>query len=201
MGTINRYISDLHLFHSNVLKFDNRPFSNIEEMENTIITDWNNTINKNDCTYILGDLIWSKNDSDWIRITKSLNGSKVLIKGNHDLKQYSASVKSCFTDIKDYKEISDNGRKVIMCHYPIMCYKSSYNDNVWMLHGHVHGQTEETNFVEKWTRDLITTSTINKGHIINVGCMMPGVNYIPKTLDEYIILWHKKYQKELKAKQ
>ena len=196
----NRYISDLHLFHTNVLKLDSRPFSTIKEMEEKIISDWNNTIQKNDCTYILGDTIWSKNDSDWIRIMKSLNGSKTLIKGNHDLKHFSASVKACFTDIKDYKEITDNGRKVIMMHYPIMCYKASYNENVWMLHGHVHRSTEEAMFTEKWTRELIKTSTINKGHIINVGCMMPEVNYIPRTLDEYIALWNQKYKKELEVK-
>ena len=40
------YIADLHIGHNNVIKFDNRPFSNIEEMNNKIIENWNNKVKK-----------------------------------------------------------------------------------------------------------------------------------------------------------
>ena len=56
---MNRYISDLHLGHANVIKFDNRPFKNLEEMHERIITNWNKVTNKNDTVYILGDFCWA----------------------------------------------------------------------------------------------------------------------------------------------
>ncbi len=60
---MNRYISDLHFGHTNILKFDNRPFSNTEEMEASLIENWNNTVLAGDTTYILGDFAGAKNRS------------------------------------------------------------------------------------------------------------------------------------------
>ncbi len=51
---MNRYISDLHFGHANILKFDNRPFRNTEEMETALIENWNSTVSAGDTTYILG---------------------------------------------------------------------------------------------------------------------------------------------------
>ena len=59
---MNYYISDLHLGHTNVIKFDKRPFSNIEEMENKIIENWNSRVTKQDTVYILGDFSWETED-------------------------------------------------------------------------------------------------------------------------------------------
>ena len=55
---MNYFISDLHLGHKNVLKFDNRPFINIEEHDKTIIDNWNSKVNDNDDVYVLGDISW-----------------------------------------------------------------------------------------------------------------------------------------------
>lgn len=54
---MNRYISDLHFGHANILKFDNRPFRNTEEMETALIENWNSTVSAGDTTYILGGLL------------------------------------------------------------------------------------------------------------------------------------------------
>lgn len=52
---MNFYTSDLHLGHANVIKFDNRPFANIDEMDQRIITRWNERVSDDDTVYILGD--------------------------------------------------------------------------------------------------------------------------------------------------
>lgn len=183
----NLYISDTHFGHQNILRFDSRPFSTVEEMEEEIVRRWNAAVNPEDTVYILGDFCWGKED-EWLRILDRLKGGKVLIAGNHDLKSMSSQLRRKFQDVKDYKEITDDGRHVIMCHYPILLYKGSYNPNGYMLCGHVH-VTRENDFLEKWTDELRSSrqDTIHScGNIINVGCMMPWMDYTPRTLDEII---------------
>ena len=53
---LNYYISDLHLLHENVLRFDNRPFESIKEMQETIVNNWNRKVTNGDTVYILGDV-------------------------------------------------------------------------------------------------------------------------------------------------
>ena len=53
---MNYYISDLHLFHDNSIRFDNRPFDNLEDMHETIRNKWNGKITNGDTVYILGDI-------------------------------------------------------------------------------------------------------------------------------------------------
>lgn len=88
-----------------------------------------------------------------------------------------------------YKEISDNGRRVCMCHFPILLYNHSHSPNSYMLCGHVHN-TKENDWFEKWRSEIrkhrILAGDGNHGNIINVGCMMPYMDYTPRTLDELI---------------
>ena len=114
---------------------------------------------------------------------------KVLIKGTHDLKNFSSSLKRKFMDIKDYKEISDNGRRVIMCHYPMPFYRSNYNSNIYHLYGHLHTTLEEDLMQD--IKKLINEkddrgNSKNSMHFVNVGCMMPWMDYTPRALDEII---------------
>lgn len=193
MITKNYYLSDLHLSHKNIINFDNRPYFSVEEMNKSLIDNWNNKVHKNDNVFILGDFCWGKED-EWIEFLNQLKGVKTLVRGNHDLKQMSSTCRKLFADVKDYKEIYDNGRRVIMCHYPILCYKQSYSPKNYMLFGHVHNRTQESVFVEKWIDDIkanCTENFHNKAQIINVGCMMPWMNYTPQTLDEIIENYNK----------
>ena len=172
----------------NILRFDQRPFSTVEEMENVLISNWNSMVTNEDTVYILGDFCWGK-EPDWIRILDKIIGNKVLIRGNHDLKNMPVNLKNKFADIKDYQEIDDNGRTVIMCHYPILAYKHSFDPNTFMLFGHVHNNTKEsyliTQFIKQIRQNYIGNFD-NRGQLVNVGCMMPWMDYTPRTLD-YLI--------------
>jgi len=157
-------------------------------MEEVLVFNWNSVVKGNDTTYILGDFCWSTED-EWKRILKLLKGNKVLILGNHDLKNMSTELKGMFQDIKDYKEITDDRNHVIMSHYPMFCYKGSYNPDVYMLHGHVHNRTTEAKWCEQWKKDLKENWIVgsdNRGQIYNIGAMMPWINYVPRTLEEII---------------
>lgn len=184
----NFYIADTHFGHKNVIKFDNRPFSNVEEMNDEIIHRWNEVVTRGDTVYILGDFCWGK-EKEWQELLPQLNGQKVLIRGNHDLKQYSAKTKSMLHGIYDYREIKDGDHKLILCHYPMLFYKHAYHDNVFMLCGHVH-KTVENELLSWYTIDIRAQykkgRNANYGQIINVGCMMPWMDYTPRTLDEIL---------------
>lgn len=59
---MNFYIADMHFGHKNVIRYDNRPFDSIEEMDKAMITLWNETVGDNDVVYILGDFSWYKEE-------------------------------------------------------------------------------------------------------------------------------------------
>lgn len=184
---MNYYISDLHIGHANIIKFDNRPFVDLNEMHEAIIENWNSRVKTNDTVYILGDFIWDK-ESEWRRYVEHLAGNKVLIKGNHDPIQFSSSTKRLFQDITNLKEIKDNGRNVIMCHYPIPFFRKGFSPNGFMLYGHVH-QTKEYEYLKEMRKSILNNqleSGTPYGNFINVGAMMPYMNYTPRTLYEII---------------
>ena len=197
---MNFYIADCHFGHENILRFDNRPFADLEQMEEVMVMNWNASVRKNDTVYILGDFCWRKAD-EWLRLVKQLNGQKVLIEGNHDLGQYPAALKNQFADITPFKEIVDNGRdnssrKVLLSHYPMPFYKHSNNQKYFMLCGHVHN-TAENEYLEKLIKELRkdTGGFFQPcGQIYNVGCMLPWMQYCPRTLDEIIKRWDEHHQ-------
>ena len=77
---MNFYIADMHFGHKNVIRYDNRPFDSIEEMDKAMITLWNETVGDSDVVYILGDFSWYKEEKTAF-ILGCLKGHKVLIKG------------------------------------------------------------------------------------------------------------------------
>lgn len=184
----NFYISDLHLGHKNVIRFDNRPFKDVEEMYQVITDNWNRVVSSGDTVYVLGDFFW-KTEKKWPERLRALAGHKVLIKGNHDLRAFTPEKAALYDEICEYKEIMDGDRHVIMCHYPIPFHKRDYDPNYWMLYGHVH-TTREFQYVEQIRREIkeryVPDDGRALGNFINVGCMMPWMNYTPRSIDEII---------------
>ena len=182
------YIADTHFGHQNIILFDNRPFFSIEEMERELINNWNSVVSKSDTVVILGDFCWGFED-DWFRILDQLNGTKRLVRGNHDLKSMSKTLKSKFQSVKDYDEIKDNGKRVLVSHYPMPFYRGDYNADIVHLYGHVH-MTVENDFMEHLREHIKEKDTRNRGkhqcQFYNVGCMMPWMNFYPRTLEEII---------------
>lgn len=125
---MNYYIADTHFGHNNILRLSNRPFSTIEEMDRTIIVNWNSRVTDRDDVYILGD--FSHKSEDPIQYLRKLKGQKhgyyrnVLhfyghIHNNFDneTNQYMSKVKNAYNvgvDIigfmpRTLKEILGNG--------------------------------------------------------------------------------------------
>lgn len=165
---MNFYVSDLHFGHANVLKFDKRPFETVEEMDREMVRYWNETVDKDDHVYILGDFCWGK-AKQWAELLPQLKGQKHLILGNHDLRQMPAGVRRHFASVDRLKEIvDDEGRHIIMCHYPLPIYRCSYNENMYMFYGHVHN-TAEYELVKRWKYEAYAT-TNSHANLYNCWC-------------------------------
>lgn len=175
------YIADMHYGHANVLGFDNRPFKSIEEMNDALVARWNYVVAPGDVVYVLGDMFWCKS-SDAIPVIQKLHGQKILIKGNHDRCKDPNFAKE-FAKITEYMEVDDNGRKVVLCHYPIPCFKNHFY-GAYHLYGHVHNSFE-ANMMEH-QKFLMKELYDRPCNMFNVGAMMPYMNYTPRTLDEII---------------
>ncbi len=173
------YIADLHLGHENVLAFDKRPFQSGEEMTEVIVNRWNGRIAKDDTVYVLGDAFW-KNEAQSMATFRRLNGHKHLICGNHD--RIKGNLGRLWESISQYEEIQDGDKRVVLCHYPIPFYNGQHRGSV-MLYGHVHN-SREYDLLEKWKKELRKKKIPTL--MINVGCMLPYVDYTPRTLEELL---------------
>ena len=142
------YIADMHFGHTNVLRFDNRPFPDTAQMDDTLIQNWNERVTSEDTVYVLGDAFW-KNEENSIQIMERLRGHKHLIQGNHD--RVKGKLRPYWEGIEQYAEVNDENRLVILSHYPILFYKNQHYGAV-MLYGHVHN-TREWELVEKWKKE------------------------------------------------
>lgn len=93
------------------------------------------------------------------------------------------------------KEIRDtlNGEnvKLILCHYPILMWKEQHYGSI-LLYGHVHNSVEEYYF-KKYLREMNTEEFFDRRRgdkvlrAYNVGCMLPYMNYEPRTLEEIVM--------------
>lgn len=169
---MNLYTADLHLGHANSIRFDNRPFSDVNEMDKMLIYNWNYVTNKDDDIYINGDFIYrGEKEASWY--LRQLKGRKHLIIGNHDgaiLKDDRAL--SYFESVEKMMHVIDGRNHICMCHFPIAEWNGFYKGH-YHIYAHIHNNTNDVyHFMKKYDRAL------------NAGCMIN--NYKPVTLNELI---------------
>lgn len=178
----NFYISDLHFGHKNIIRYDNRPHKTVDEMDEDLIKRWNSVVCDGDTVYILGDISWY-DDATTANILDRLNGSKVLVEGNHDFARRGTLTREKFSRVCNYLELNDGGTKVILSHYPIVFWNNQFHDSVH-LYGHVHN-SHQWNMMESWMKEARQLQALPM-RAYNVGCMMDYMDYAPKTLREII---------------
>lgn len=143
------FTSDTHFNHENVIQYSKRPFASLEDMECVFIHRWNQRVKPGDLVYHLGDfaLSWGAKHAEKIdRILASLNGTKILIKGNHDRKEVTSNWR--WSAVYDLKEIKvdlggEHRQKITLCHYAMRTWPSVHY-GAWMLYGHSHGSMPDT---------------------------------------------------------
>ncbi|MFW6281194.1 MAG: metallophosphoesterase family protein [bacterium] len=162
-------ISDTHFDHKNILNFERpdgskvRPgFEDVHDMNNQMVERWNSVVKPNDMVYHLGDFTINRSVERLETLVNRLNGTKILIRGNHDHFKTETLVKF-FKDVYSVYDIYINDYRVIFSHYPL--HESSiWADNMFNVHGHIHEKNLE-----------------NKKYI-NVS--VEQINYTPFSFDE-----------------
>jgi calcineurin-like phosphoesterase family protein len=132
------FSSDTHLNHTNIIKYCSRPFDSADDMNHTIISQWNETVPSNGRVYHLGDLAFCRDDSQFRDIVTKLNGQISLIIGNHDNFKQVMRNKDLFVEVTNMKEIKHEGQKITLCHYAMRTWNCSHH-GAWHLYGHSHG--------------------------------------------------------------
>ena len=133
--------SDTHFNHGNIIKFCKRPFKDAEEMNQMLIENWNKKVPKDGIVFHLGDFAWGGYEA-WKNIREQLNGEIILIKGNHEMKNLTPKAeKELFKYSTWQMMVEIEGRKVLLNHFPYLCYSGVYRDanaQVYQCFGHVH---------------------------------------------------------------
>lgn len=193
------YISDLHFFHPEMNeRMDCRGFADQESMHAYMIRRWNEKVRPVDEVIVLGDFSMGKG-KETNELLEQLNGKVYLIRGNHDRFLNDRKFNNNLLGwVKDYEELKDNKRKVILSHYPVFCYNGQYrldgegNPRSYMLYGHVHNSYDEV-LLQSFIEQTRATKRIIYGAdepqaipcvMINCFCMFS--DYQPLSLDEWI---------------
>jgi calcineurin-like phosphoesterase family protein len=129
--------SDQHFGHFNAIRHANRPFQDLEEMNNEIARRHNSVVAKKDLVYHLGDFAWKGQHKQFL---KALNGSHHLILGNHDGK---VAFDAGFSWVKDVYQLKVNGHPLAwLSHYAHRVWPQSHYGSIH-CHGHSHGTLPE----------------------------------------------------------
>lgn len=187
------FSSDHHFYHNNVIRYCDRPYKSVEEMNELMVIAWNYTVTPDDTVYYLGDFSMAARPVE--TFTNRLLGTKHLIHGNHDFThpyhKKSRTKENQDKWIQNYKNwgwssvqdelmFEHEGRKLRLAHLPYTNdafhgqgdkyakYRPN-DDGTILLCGHVH---------EKWTTERSGAGTL----MINVG--VDRHNFAPISIDE-----------------
>jgi calcineurin-like phosphoesterase family protein len=140
-------------------------------MDEYMISAWNGRVGENDDVYIAGDLIFRAGNGPETYLER-LSGKKHLILGNHDrpwLKKISPE--RYFVSVSQMEEIALEGKRIILCHYPMMEWAHSFRGS-YLVYGHIHNKADQPFF------PLIASDP----HMLNAGADLNG--YAPVTFGE-----------------
>lgn len=127
------FTSDTHFGHKNIIEYCNRPFDSVEQMNDFIIKQWNSVVRENDTVYHLGDVCLGLRKEEIAEILSKLNGTKYLVKGNHDNWKNEVYREIGFKEVYDTPIIIKEF--LILSHAPIPW---KINPMYLNLYGHVH---------------------------------------------------------------
>lgn len=154
--------SDLHLSHTNIIGYTNRPFESTEEMNSILIENWNKAVQPEDDIFFLGDLRYGRNSGSPLEWLDQLNGSITFIRGSHD---------HDLSGLWKYYWIGIRGVEILLIHNPYHARLLKWEG--WTIHGHVHNN-----------RPLFSPA----GYPKKVNVSVETTNYTPVSLQEVALV-------------
>ena len=145
------FTSDTHFGHANVLDFCERPWNDIAEMNRALVAAINERVAPTDTLYHLGDFSF-KMTAEEARELRGIIRCRDIhwVPGNHDKDWSQPAVAGTFSVEPPIATLKlEGGRKVVMCHYPIMDWPGLGHDAIH-LHGHIHA----TRDYNEWNREM-----------------------------------------------
>ena len=138
--------SDLHFNHDKDFIWKKRGFSNVNEMNEAIVNNWNQTVSDDDIVYLLGDVAMGSDLQANLRLINRLKGKKYLAYGNHDTEARLKAFKTnrFFEDIQMGYRLRYKKHMFILTHYPTITANGD-DLRVINLYGHTH---QKDNFFE-----------------------------------------------------
>jgi calcineurin-like phosphoesterase family protein len=171
---VTRYVvSDLHLDHANIIDYCDRPFEDVDEMNDRLVANWNDVVDPTDTVLFGGDLTVSTEFSDFQQWIDRLNGSIRFVLGNHD-----TTIVPGLDGISVCEHYQFTFRDV-----PFLCVHdpadAPSNWDGWVLHGHHHNNwPDEYPFVDHEERrvnvsvELIEYTPIRMSDLLE--CILEG---------------------------
>lgn len=173
---MNYYTADPHLGHEKIISLANRPFADVQEMNKTIVDNWRSVVRPDDDIYILGDMFHRAEDP--VNILKQLTGRLHLIRGNHDKFINDSECRKFFESVDQLLEVNDEGRRVILFHYPIVEWNAFYRGAIHLF-GHIHNRDGDAKRI---------MAQIPNCYNVGMDCL----NFVPMTLTQIIDFYGEK---------
>ena len=131
------FTSDWHLGHHNIIKYCKRPFSNVREMNTSILSNFRNFVSAGDVVYFLGDIGFDREmvDGFFKQLPPKLEFH--CIRGNHDRQLQDSYLKKYCASVSDIKNVVIEDQPITLCHYPMVSHHRSHY-GAWQLYGHHH---------------------------------------------------------------
>lgn len=167
------FTADVHFGHKNIITYSARPFGSVDEMDETIISNWNYRVRDNDEVWIIGDLMFCNAKAPEYYLDR-FSGKKHLVVGNHDLTwKDKVDLGKYFVSVDNLAFTVVDGKEIVMCHYPLMDWPKAMR-GAYMVYGHIHNNTHQDFF------PLI----VRNHHMLNADMDVCG--FVPVTFAEMI---------------
>ena len=129
------FTSDTHFGDHRTLNIHKRPFTSVAEMDDFLVSSWNERVGNDDEVWHLGD--FARRIADVPLLLGRLAGRKHLLKGNNDPPGIESA--AGWESVRDYHELELEGRRLVLCHYPFRSWNGQHRGAI-NLHGHSHGR-------------------------------------------------------------
>ena len=121
------FFADPHFDHANIIRYCDRPFNGVAEMNNTILRNYREVVKPDSLVYFLGDMSFGRYSRSAMWWLERLTGKVVYIRGSHDRGINGLA--------KDYEWLEADGIRLLLVHNPIHIPP---NWNGWIIHAHTH---------------------------------------------------------------